>query len=77
MQYSHLIKKDFEDAIETLQERETAFELRVESEKFDGRGRAVKRIYCTRKNIDSSRCKKCLFSCKLENRIPELEGFAR
>jgi len=74
MQYSHLIKKDFDESVETLKEREIIFELNVESTKSDGRGKPLKKVYCTRKNIDTTKCKKCQFKCKLENRMPELEG---
>ena len=74
MRYSKLIKKDFDEAIDTLEDREEAFELKIHSKSKQFRDL---RVYCTRSSIDTNKCKKCQFKCTYEDRLPNLKAYKK
>lgn len=59
MTNSGLQKKDFNDCIETLMERERAFQMEFLSE--NTRKKQPKIVYCLKEFIDSDKCLKCCF----------------
>lgn len=74
MRYTHLIKKDFEECIATLKDREVVFEIIIPSSSKQFRDLTV---YCTRLNIDSNKCKNCLYKCVVEQRNPPLKAIKK
>ena len=70
LQYSHLKNKDFNEAIETLQDRESIFSLAIINT-VRGR-RRTKFVFCCRKFIASKKCAKCVYHCKEDERTPHL-----
>lgn len=59
LRFSKLTKKDFDEAIDTLIEREEVFQIIVENEKYAQA--PDKTIYCLEENRDSKKCKNCKY----------------
>jgi len=70
MQYSHLKKKDFDECVDTLESRETVFQIHI-IQKIKNQ-QYTKIVYCLRQHIDTQKCKKCEFKCNIDQRHPPL-----
>ncbi|MBW2003760.1 MAG: bifunctional DNA primase/polymerase [Deltaproteobacteria bacterium] len=75
LQYSHLTAKDFNEMIGTLKARETIFSLKTTNKTSNRKW--IKYVYCTRENIDTNKCKKCIYKCSQDDRDPPLPPLSK
>lgn len=70
---THLLKKDFDDALNTMKDRSEAFELYVKSmNAYDKESET--RVYCLKSNIGTKKCTFCPYKCTFDQRHPQLSN---